>query len=772
MNAFDKLILGYLSEEGYKKNSPDKNRPFNVIPSGNITMKNVEFPVLGQDNLGNKKIMQPGKDYKFPGNYVFEVPLKQQGGQFVPNYNMNPAHNFDAEGSDYDAITANKYIEQYPLITPKPSGYSGDYINNQEAYQSWVWHDKEKDYFKHSGSLDPKTGMILKGRKHPTYHMTESTEKEMGNEIVKIGNRYYSMPKMQKGGQADTLFVSNPNDSRLLAYNDSSDLYKYSKLQKNISGFDGYSNLTEEGSIVQTEQIYDRQKHINDLIKQSLEKDKEQLLIEQKTLKDNWQKMTPAMVQNYKTIIEKRQANILNPNSYVEDYLLLWEMGDKMVKRNPKMRWINNSDSPDIGHQNIKGRTYYSKKDHAINYEYIKPTQPVKYKKPEEPIFQLPPVTVYKPEEKKPLIVEGERTTPMSDYPNVSLVYKRGDNGNWVATHYMNPKGERIAIDNKKQPREQLQGYKEWAKPVKKDGGQTKWFIEDNINVLQNGGQQLFPVPELQSSKQDNTKAPAYLNDMPKSIEEKLQRDAMIEANRQKKIREKEAELKKHYSRTDLVSGMKTQPTDKEISQLAQQAVAYNEELEQEPIGVLGPDIALAVIPELMMFKGTQQAIGKIGKALNPFKESSPWKNKFKLINKFIPDENAYYRIIGDEDGLKDAIESRLLRPNQSGIFKDRHTWYSKGKPIDKHNRLINGNALNGTYYKGKYMAEVKPGNKFPEEATNLPLWNFGKTKSGQHISIDEPNVTLYKKDWLKGYKRINTQKLQDGGKVQWSIVD
>jgi hypothetical protein len=61
-----------LSTTGYKKNSPDKDRPYNLIPSGEITMKDVEFPVLGIDNLGNKKEMHPGEDYSFPGNTVLE----------------------------------------------------------------------------------------------------------------------------------------------------------------------------------------------------------------------------------------------------------------------------------------------------------------------------------------------------------------------------------------------------------------------------------------------------------------------------------------------------------------------------------------------------------------------------------------------------------------------------------------------------------------------------------------------------------------------------
>ena len=67
-----------ISRTGYKKNSKDKNKPYNVIPSGDITMKDVEFEVLGIDNFGNKKIMKPGKDYKFPGNIVLEIPIKRQ----------------------------------------------------------------------------------------------------------------------------------------------------------------------------------------------------------------------------------------------------------------------------------------------------------------------------------------------------------------------------------------------------------------------------------------------------------------------------------------------------------------------------------------------------------------------------------------------------------------------------------------------------------------------------------------------------------------------
>ena len=68
----------FYSTKGYKRNSPDVGKKENIIPSGDITMKGVDFPVRGEDNLGNVKIMKPGKDYKFPGTIVKETKHKKK----------------------------------------------------------------------------------------------------------------------------------------------------------------------------------------------------------------------------------------------------------------------------------------------------------------------------------------------------------------------------------------------------------------------------------------------------------------------------------------------------------------------------------------------------------------------------------------------------------------------------------------------------------------------------------------------------------------------
>jgi len=75
------MVEGAVTNTGYKNNSKDRYNDFNIIPSNNITMKNVSHPVIGIDNIGHTKYMQPGNDYTFPGRYVTEYPVMQNGGE-------------------------------------------------------------------------------------------------------------------------------------------------------------------------------------------------------------------------------------------------------------------------------------------------------------------------------------------------------------------------------------------------------------------------------------------------------------------------------------------------------------------------------------------------------------------------------------------------------------------------------------------------------------------------------------------------------------------
>jgi hypothetical protein len=77
------MIKGAVTNTGYKNDSKDRYNDYNIIPSNNITMKNVNHPVIGIDNTGHTKMMHPGMNYTFPGQYVTEYPMMQHGGEMI-----------------------------------------------------------------------------------------------------------------------------------------------------------------------------------------------------------------------------------------------------------------------------------------------------------------------------------------------------------------------------------------------------------------------------------------------------------------------------------------------------------------------------------------------------------------------------------------------------------------------------------------------------------------------------------------------------------------
>ena len=163
---------------------------------------------------------------------------------------------------------------------------------------------------------------------------------------------------------------------------------------------------------------------------------------------------------------------------------------------------------------------------------------------------------------------------------------------------------------------------------------------------------------------------------------------------------------------------------------------------------------AMGKIPSV--FKAGKNLIKTVDKATDAIKPVSKVLNKIDddIIRKAnaserflnIKPEN-YYRVIGNEEGYKDLITSRIIRPNQSGMFKGRSTFYTKGAVNDARNPVIGGGAKKGTIYEGDYIVEVSPNDKyFPTDKHRLNKdWNFGLTKSGNEIPYDSEFVNVYK---------------------------
>jgi hypothetical protein len=74
------------------------------IPSNQITMQGVNYPVFAQPNIGQPQMMYPGQDYNFPGaNYVDEYPQMKKGGQKKYSRSLEATNKL---------FTANPYVKK------------------------------------------------------------------------------------------------------------------------------------------------------------------------------------------------------------------------------------------------------------------------------------------------------------------------------------------------------------------------------------------------------------------------------------------------------------------------------------------------------------------------------------------------------------------------------------------------------------------------------------------------------------------------------------
>jgi len=101
--------------------------------------------------------------------------------------------------SKYGPTPKIKRVKAKPLIKhvsqenmpKKPFDPEGEDYDYDSAEKSGLGPDKTG----HWPSREPKSGLLLKGRKHKTWRKTEAGEREAGYEIYNHNGRYYSKQK-------------------------------------------------------------------------------------------------------------------------------------------------------------------------------------------------------------------------------------------------------------------------------------------------------------------------------------------------------------------------------------------------------------------------------------------------------------------------------------------------------------------------------------------------------------------------------------------------
>lgn len=175
-----------ISNNGYKKNSKDRNEDSLIIPSNHITMSDVPHNVWGIDNLGNHQMMYPGMDYTFPGDYVKEIPIKKQGGQMKKPNNKG----FDALPKRVQDIIMNKKQDggeaQY---LPRPIFMQMGGNMNDDLYSVAGYMPASNPYLQDGGGVTTKEVFGELSREQDAQTFKENPKGRRLAELIKQGYR-------------------------------------------------------------------------------------------------------------------------------------------------------------------------------------------------------------------------------------------------------------------------------------------------------------------------------------------------------------------------------------------------------------------------------------------------------------------------------------------------------------------------------------------------------------------------------------------------------
>jgi hypothetical protein len=153
------------------------------IASNKITMKGVNYPVLGVSDKGDKKLMLPNKDYTFKGTSVTEYPIMSDGGQLKK---LDQLTNF----TDMNKSTGKGKKAQKGAIVDKMIN-SSDSVSNLRTYTRPQYLEAKEAYI--SGkkpknnpfydNWDIEQYAVSRFEKEPYQSLTLGTTKSLdGNE--------------------------------------------------------------------------------------------------------------------------------------------------------------------------------------------------------------------------------------------------------------------------------------------------------------------------------------------------------------------------------------------------------------------------------------------------------------------------------------------------------------------------------------------------------------------------------------------------------------
>jgi len=253
-----------MNTTGYLNNSPHRFNKVNQIPGGNITMNQVDIPLILRPNKGRSIIAMPNSgEYKFPkADFVTETPLAnyQMGGtnDCPDGYQWSVA---DQQCLPMDQVqmsnfTGNRNSFITGAINPSGQRVGGTGAQSYAQQSSSLDENQQPELKRMFGTPNipaivgsnllafglstvannieqgKQKAFMLKNMNNPLFNGSYSNaQNDYGTDPYEQTGQL--RPTYQKGGRTP-ITVTNPNDPRLKAYNDSLSLYNGNLAMNNI----------------------------------------------------------------------------------------------------------------------------------------------------------------------------------------------------------------------------------------------------------------------------------------------------------------------------------------------------------------------------------------------------------------------------------------------------------------------------------------------------------------------------------------------------------
>ena len=163
------------------------------IPSANITMQGVPYPVLGVASNGQRQMMYPGKNYSFGGaEHVDEYPMMKGGGN-IPQYQFAGA----VSSTDSLRHQAAKMMD----FEARKGSPTGTGLKNWGYHQSQMPYNMQSPNWKQPTTKDEAVNMYMQEIAPRLQHFPSAMEKgEAGDFLYNTGRdpRVYMLDQYLK----------------------------------------------------------------------------------------------------------------------------------------------------------------------------------------------------------------------------------------------------------------------------------------------------------------------------------------------------------------------------------------------------------------------------------------------------------------------------------------------------------------------------------------------------------------------------------------------